>query len=234
METHVRNPQRRQIVSLKLPSHPLSAGASASLPEMRRHIPASTRTQSARGIDFILILGQGIDDRPALLNRRHRVLERTPRSEMLSAADPTLDLLILQGILPRLILLGHARPALRLFRLDGLPVHARPELQVLGDAGGVGLRAFGLALLETEFRPGPPLGDVGVDALAVDGRAGSAGGFDTAAVVVEAVDDRGFGAVFVGGRDRRWQGGRVRDVRLRDIVSPVGAARMGEVSLLVE
>ena len=68
----------------------------------------------------------------------------------------------------------------------------------------------------------------------MDGCAGFAGGLHPPAVVVESVDDGGFSAVFVGCGDGGWESGRVRDVGLRDIVSPVRAAIVGEVSLLAE
>lgn len=72
---------------------------------------------------------------------------------MLPAADSALDLLVLQRVLPRLLLTRHVGTILRFLGLDSFPVHARPELQVLCDTGGVRLRALGLALLETEFGP---------------------------------------------------------------------------------
>lgn len=50
------------------------------------------------------------------------------------------------------------------------------------------------------------------------------GGFNAAAILVEPVGDGGFGAVFVGSSDGRWEGIGVREVRLGDIVGPVWAA----------
>jgi hypothetical protein len=68
----------------------------------------------------------------------------------------------------------------------------------------------------------------------MDGCAGFAGGLYTTAVVVESIDYYGFGAVFVGGGDWGGESGGVRYVGLRNIVSPVGAAVFGKVSLNVE
>ena len=78
-----------------------------------------------------------------------------------------------------------------------------------------------MALFETKLGPGAALGDAGVDGFFDDGGADAAYGFDFLAIVVEAVGDGGFGAVFVGGD----LGGR-KDVGVVEffVVSPVGAA----------
>jgi len=78
-----------------------------------------------------------------------------------------------------------------------------------------------VALFEAELGPGAAFGDAGVDGLFNDGGTDTAGGFYLFAVVVEAVGDGGFGAVFVGGD---LGGGEGVGVVEFFVVGPVGAA----------
>lgn len=78
-----------------------------------------------------------------------------------------------------------------------------------------------MALFAAEFGPGPPLGDARVDGFLHDSGADAAGRFDLFVLVVKAVRDDGFGAIFVGGDLLRGKGERVVEIV---IVGPVGAA----------
>ena len=91
-----------------------------------------------------------------------------------------------------------------------------------------------MALFEAELGPALALGDAGVDVFFDNGGADAAGGFDTLAVVVEAVGYDGFSAVFIRGYSLGWQGCGVVEV-VFDVVGPVWTAdRMLERLILVE
>lgn len=136
---------------------------------------------------------------------------------MLSGTDPTLDLLILELILHAALL---AALLLRLLGLS-LPVNAGTEDDVFTDGGGVERRTSGVALLEAELCPRSSLGHPGVDMFADNGGLDAAGDFHFLVLIVEAVGDDGFGAVFV--RDHLLRGERGGVVEFL-IVCPVGAA----------
>lgn len=226
-QTHIRNPQRRQIIPLILPPHPLPLRL-PPLPQMRRHIPPPPSPQPPLPLPPPPILSRiPPPHRPLLPHRRHRILKRTARRKMLPITNPTLNLLIpqlsLQIALP-------ARPAIRpLFRLGlrrRLPVHPRLERDVLAHAGGVEARAGGVPFFEPELRPLSAGGHARVDGFVHDGGAYAAGGFELFAGVVEAVGGYGFGAVFVGADLLGGEGAGVVEVF---VVGPVGAAE-GEIS----
>ena len=107
---------------------------------------------------------------------------------MVTTTNSALDLSVLEI---RLLLLD-----LALVFGAGLPVRDRPECNVLRDAGGVGLRAGGLALLLPEFCPLFPLRDGGVDALLDGGLLDASCGLYLLAIF-DSVGYDGFGAVFV-------------------------------------
>lgn len=166
---------------------------------MRRHVTPTPSAQPPllrRRIFLPIGARRARTGRSILPHRRHRIFERTPGGEMLAVADPAFDLHVLQ-------LLLRVVPDLLLLLAVLLPRHARPEDDVLADAGGVEARSRGVALFEPEFRPAFALGDARVDILFDDGGADAAGGLDSFAVVVEAVGDDGFGPVFVRGHDLR-------------------------------
>lgn len=222
--TYIRHTQRRQIVSLEFATHPL-AGALSALSQMRRHVAAATGAETAGGLATLFVLGHGVGDGGGTVVRgRHRVLERTPRGEMLALADSALDLLVAQLFLQTL-LLGFAAAGLCLFGLHVLPVSARAEQDVLPHGRRVRLRSFRFALLQSELRPGPALRHHRVHSFLVHSGAGLARHLHFAALVVEAVQDRRLRAIFVhsrhGRRQRRWVVGLFR---VRDVVGPVGAA----------
>ena len=195
---------------------------------MRWHVPPTSCPQTAllwRPVLFpIHTTGGATGARTAssiLAHRRHRVLERTPRREMLPVTDPALDLHVLQLLL-RVI------PHFLLLFAVLLPRHARPEDDVLAHARGVEARPRGMALFEAELGPAFALGDAGVDIFLDNGGADAAGSFDSFAVVVETVGDDGFGTVLVGRHGLRGQACGVFNV-VFDVVGPVMAAgRMSE------
>lgn len=80
-----------------------------------------------------------------------------------------------------------------------------------------------MAFLKTEFRPRFALCDAGVDIFFYNGGTNPAHGFDTLAVVIEAVGYYRFGAVFIGGYDLWGKGcGVVKFL----VVGPVRAAEL--------
>ena len=87
-----------------------------------------------------------------------------------------------------------------------------------------------MSLLEAELGPAAPGGDGRVDGLTDDGGADAAGSFDTLAVVVEAVGNDGFGAVFIGGNGLGRKRGGIVELF---VVSPVRAAVEGLVSRMM-
>jgi hypothetical protein len=105
---------------------------------------------------------------------------------MLALTDPTLDLLVPQLFLQRL-LLRLAAAGLGLLGLHILPIPRRSEQDILAHGRGIGLGSLGLSLLKAELRPLSTLGDYGVDLLLDDCGAGFARNFDFLALVVEAV-----------------------------------------------
>ena len=124
---------------------------------------------------------------------------------MFPITNPTLHLHILQFLLirPRRVLLLALLPIL-------LPRHARSENYILAHRGSVEAWARGVIFFETEFRPGAPRGNAGVDGCGGGGGFDAAGCFDAfGGGVVEAVGGYGFGAVFVGGYGLRGEGARV-------------------------
>lgn len=136
---------------------------------------------------------------------------------MLSAANTTLDLLVLELVLDA-ALLGAS-----LLRLRGLspPVRTGPEDDVLADGGGVERGTRGVALLEPELGPRPPLCDLRVDVFSHHGRLDPAGDFDFLALVVEAVRHDGLCAIFVRYDLLRGERGGVIELL---VVGPVGGA----------
>lgn len=136
---------------------------------------------------------------------------------MLSAANTTLDLLVLELVL-HAALLG----ALLLGLLGiCLPVNLRAEDDVLADGGSVEGGTGGVALLESELFPFAAFGDLGVDVFADDGGLNSAGDLHFLAVIVEAVGDDSLGAVLV--RDHLLRGERGGVIEFF-VVGPVGTA----------
>ena len=190
---------------------------------MRRHISSSATAQPTLLLRTPIIASiHPAGARPILTHGRHRVLERTPRREMLSVADSALDFLILQ--LGFEIALPVPGPLLRFGFGVRFPVDPWLEGDVLAHAGGVEARAGGMSFLEAELRPRAPFGDPGVDGLFDDGGANAAGGFDLFACVVEAVGDYCFRAVFVGAHLLGGEGAGIIEFF---VVSPVGATGGG-------
>lgn len=138
---------------------------------------------------------------------------------MLAAANTTLDLLVLELILDATLLTTGLLSFLGL----RLPVHAWSEDDVLADGGGVKRRTGSMALLETEFRPCPPLCDLRVYVLLDDSGSDPTGDLDLLAFIVEAVGNDGLCAIFVDGDLLRGEGGGVIELL---VVGPVGAAKM--------
>lgn len=125
---------------------------------MRRHVPTASRAQpaalSARsatsGVNLLshrICRGLVI---PA--DRRHGILVRASCCEMFALTDSTLDFLVLQLLLQTLLL---CLPAsfLGFGSLDGLPVSAWSEYNILTHRRGIRLWTFRLAFLETELGP---------------------------------------------------------------------------------
>lgn len=239
--THIRNPQRSQVVPFVLPSHLLPRRRPAP-PQMRRHVPASTSTQApflSRPVSI-----HSIRSRPRTSHRPHspvhpvgsqRILERTLHRIMLPIADPALDLLILQLLLQTALIhpaisAGSCRaircpilpftPRSSVLRIL-LPRHAGPEHDILAHARRVEARPRRVPLFEAELGPRAALGDTGVDGLADDGRADAPCRTDLFAGVVEGVRHDGFGAVFVRRDGLRGEGGGVVEFF---VVGPVRAA----------
>lgn len=213
---HIGDSQRRQIVALVLAAHRRAGALTSTFSQMRRHIAPSSSSQPAFLGLLVVAIGATCTSRVAIFaHGRHGVFERTSGSEMLAIANPALDLLILQLRLDA-ILLGLLLLAVL------LPRHARPEDDVLADGGRIEARPGGVAFFEAELGPGAAFGDAGVDGFFDDGGADAAGGFDLFAVVVEAVGDVSFGAVFVGGDLGRGEGVGVVEFF---VVGPVLAAR---------
>lgn len=135
--THVGNTQRGQIIALELatPStHRLSTRRRSALPQMRRHITASThcsaRTARAPSAHSVQSLGSRIvaqirQTGAGLAFGRHRVLERTLGGEMVAAADTAFNLHFLEGFCLLVFLDGG------LLHTAGFVAHGRPENDVL-------------------------------------------------------------------------------------------------------
>ena len=126
-ETYVCNSQRSQVVLFVLAAH-LLATSSSTLPQMRGHVAGRSTTETTLRR---LVGSRTVAPSGRLVDGRHGILERTARGKVLSAADPTLDLLVLELILHAALL---ATFLLCLCRLR-LPVHARPEGDVLTHRG---------------------------------------------------------------------------------------------------
>lgn len=180
---------------------------------MRRHVAGVSSTETAL---VFLDLGASRTG-SALLDGGHGVLEGTASGEMLSTANTTLDLLVLELVL-NAALLG----TLLLFFLGVcLPVNLGAEHDVLTYGGGVKGGTRGVALLETELLPFAAFGDLGVDVFADDGGFNSTGDLHFLVVIVETVGDDGLGAVLV--RDHLLRGERGGVIEFF-VVGPVGAA----------
>lgn len=137
---------------------------------------------------------------------------------MLSAANTTLDLLVLELILNTTLF---ATCLLGLLCLH-LPVYTGSENDVLTDGRGVERRTRGVALLQTEFGPRPSLRDLWVDMFSHNCRLDSAGDLYFLAFVIETVGDDGFRSVFVRYDLLRGECGGFIELL---VVGPVGAAR---------
>lgn len=210
-KTYVCNSQSRQIVLLEATAH-LLATASTALPHVRRHVAGVSSTKTT-----LVLLGLGTASTSSgLLDGGHGVLERTTSCEMLSTANTTLDLLVLELVL-------HTALFALLFLLLRvcLPVHRRAEGDVLAYGGGVKGRTRGVALLESELLPFAAFGDLRVDIFTDDGSLDSASNLHFLIIVVKAVGDDGLGAILV--RDHLLRGERGGVIEFL-VVSPVGAA----------
>lgn len=211
-KTYVCNSQSRQIVLLEATTH-LLAASSTALPHVRRNVAGLSSTETTR---IFLCLGT-TSRSSALLDGSHGILEGTAGREMLSTANTTLDLLVLELIL-HAALLG----TLLLGLLSvSLPVDAGAEDDVFADGGGVEGGTGGVALLESELVPFAAFGDVRVDVFADDCGLNSAGDLHFLVVIVVAVGDDGLGAVLVRDHFLRRENGGVIEIF---IVGPVGAA----------
>lgn len=144
---------------------------------------------------------------------------------MLSAANTTLDLLVLELVLELIL-----RVALLLGVLA--PVEAGSEDDVLTDRGGVGGRASAVLCALAKLAPCFSVGYTGVDDFFVRDVADSAGGLDLVSVLVDAERDDGLCSVFVGdGLGRGKVGGGLLDVV---VVGPIRSSfAVVEVSLLL-
>ena len=210
-KTYVCNSESRQIVLLEATTH-LLAATSTTLPHVRRHVAGASSTETT--LVFLLL---DTTSSSALLDGGHGILEGTAGSEMLSTANTTLDLLVLELVL-HAALLG----AILLFFLSiGLPVNGGTEHNVLADGGSVEGGTGGVALLESELFPFAAFGDLGVDVFADNGGLNSAGDLHFLVVIVEAVGDDGLGAILV--RDHLLRGERGGVIEFF-VVGPVGAA----------
>jgi hypothetical protein len=210
--TYVCNSESRQIVLLETTAH-LLAATSTALPHVRRNVAGLSSTKTT----CILLCLDTRSSSSALLDGSHGVLEGTASREMLSTANTTLDLLVLQLILHAALL---ATLLLSLLSIS-LPVDAGAEDDVLADGGGVERGTGGVALLETELLPFAAFGDLGVDVFADNGGLNSAGDLDFLVVVIVAVGNDGLGAVLVGDHFLRREDGGVIEIF---VVGPVGAA----------
>lgn len=211
-KTYVCNSESRQIVLLETTTH-LLAATSTALPHVRRNVAGLSSTKTTR---IVLCLG-ATSSSSALLDGGHSVLEGTASGEMLSTANTTLDLLVLQLVLHAALL---ATLLLSLLSV-GLPVNAGTEDDVLADGGGVERGTGGVALLETELVPFAAFGDLGVDVFADNSGLNSAGDLHFLVVIVVAVGNDGLGAVLVRDHFLRREHGGVIEIF---VVSPVGAA----------
>lgn len=138
---------------------------------------------------------------------------------MLSAANPTLDLLVLELVLHAALLAA----GLILLRSLHLPVHVRPENNVLAHGGCVERGSRRVALLQTEFVPRSALCDLRVDLLANNGRFDASRDLHFLAVIVESVRDHRLCAVFVRCHLLRWERRGVIELL---VVSPVSTAKI--------
>jgi hypothetical protein len=179
---------------------------------VRRHVAGVSSTKTT--LVFLLL---DATSSSALLDGGHSVLEGTASSEMLSTANTTLDLLVLELVL-HAALLGAL-----LLGLLGIcpPVNGGTENDVLADGGGVEGGTGGVALLESELFPFAAFGDLGVDVFADNGGLDSASDLHFLVVIIEAVGDDGLGAVLVRDHLLRGESGGVIEFL---IVGPVGAA----------
>ena len=204
---HIGNTQRRQIVPLELATHLLARATPT--PQMRRHVARAACAEPALLWHRIVAQIGGV--RPLTLGR-HGILERTLGGPVVSAADPALDLRVLEHVLLSvdLALVLGAR----------LPVRRRAEHDVLCHAGRVGLRAERLALLLPEFGPVFPFGDARVHDLLDGDLLDAAGCLDFFAVFADRPCYDGLGSVFVLGD---LLGGE-RDGVLVFFFGPVGAS----------
>lgn len=217
VRTYVCDTQSSQIVPLELAPHSLPARSTGgALAQMRRHIRASTHTQTPRARCLSSNLAH-IRRRVASLFRSlgcHGVLERTLCSEMVTTANTTLDLHLLE----RLGLLVLFRCLLLL--LSRLETDLRAENNVLTQSRSVHARSSGFACLGAHFRPVPTLGHAGILFLLYDSAADSLGAAHFFAFFVEEDRYHCFGAVFVAGDLGRRDAGR--EIGLL-IFGPVGA-----------
>jgi hypothetical protein len=182
-KTHVRNSESSKIVSLVLATAAAacsgSSSSSGTFAQMRRNIASTSSTQTASR--RLLVIKTSASTR-ALIDRRHSILERTTSREMLSLANTTFDLLILQLLL-NTTLLSFLLSLLGMY----FPVNAGTEDDIFADRGGIKRGTGRVALFESKFAPCPSLGDLWVYVFLDNGCADSAGDFDFFAVVVEAV-----------------------------------------------
>lgn len=214
MKTHVCDSQSRQIVPVELASHSLASTRTA-LPQMRWNVAAVTSTQAASSWSLVVVQIQSRSS-SRFVDRCHGVLVGTASSEMLSATDTTLDLLVLELILDATLL----ALLLSLLRLC-LPVHARSENDVLSNGGRVERGSWRMALFQAELGPLSALRNLGVHMFLHNGRLDLAGDLHLLSLVVEAVGDNSLRSILVRNDLLCGEGRGVIELL---VVGPVGCA----------
>jgi len=204
----VGDTQRGEVVPFELAAHLLARAATASA-HVRGDVATVSDTSTARLRRIIGHLGGR-----GLAVRSHGVLEGTLCGEMVAAANTALDLCALEVrlLLLHLVLVLGAR----------LPVRHGAEDDVLGNAGGVCLRAERLALILAEFGPRLALGDAGIYDLLDDRLLDAAGRLDFLAVFADRVGDEGLGSILV--LNDLLLGEGLGGVVLLSVVGPVGSS----------
>jgi len=194
--THVCDSECGEIVPLAIfaATHAIArAGATGAATQRRWHV--RTLLASTCGTNTRLQL-VGICLGPTgsgLANRRHRVLVRAARGEMLAVADTALDLLVLEFVLH-----GLGVDVLALVLGILAPVGRWLEDNVLADGRSIRGRAGAILDALAELGPALAIRNAGVDDLAVGDETDSPRGLHLLVLIVVVVLDNGGAAILVG------------------------------------
>src|SRR5947207_2907550 len=150
---------------------------------MRRNITTSAGAQTSARRPFLISVRIKTRSTRGFVNGGHGVFERTPGCKVLSATDPTLDLLVLELVFHASFLTASFLSFLRM----RLPVHTGPKNDILADRCCIERGTRSMTFFKTKLCPCPSLRHPRVNVFFHDCGADSAGDLHLLVVIVKSI-----------------------------------------------